>query len=55
MAMISLSAASRLRPSRIPTRTDIGMVTQNRFGSVNRNTSKTLLKLELFRTTISRI
>jgi hypothetical protein len=33
MAVISLSAARRLRPSRMPTRTDIGMVTVRKPGS----------------------
>ena len=37
MAVISLSAASRLRPSRMPTSTAMGMVTVNMLGRVRRN------------------
>ena len=38
MAMISLSAARRLKPSRTPTSTAMGMVTLKRLGSVKRKT-----------------
>ena len=44
MAIISLSAASRLRPSRIPHSTAMGIVTLNRLGSVKRNTCATSVK-----------
>ena len=55
MAMISLSAARRLRPSSTPTSTAMGMVTMKKLGSVKRKTSTTLAKVELLRTTISRM
>ena len=55
MAMISLSAASRLSPSSTPTSTDMGMVTLNRLGSVNRKISIAFENVELLRTTISRM
>ncbi len=53
MAMISLSAAKRLSPSRTPTSTAMGMVTLRVLGIVKSRISITLLKLELLRTTIS--
>ena len=55
MAMISLSAARRLRPSSTPHNTAIGMVTLNRLGSVKRKTWTTSAHVELLRTTISRM
>ena len=55
MAMISLSAARRLRPSRTPTSTAMGMVTKKKLGSRKRTTSVTVVKVELFWTTVSRI
>ena len=55
MAMISLSAARRLRPSSTPTSTAMGMVTMKKLGSVKRTISTTLEKVELLRTTISRM
>ena len=55
MAMISLSEARRLRPSRMPTRTAMGMVTLKVLGRVKRKISITLVKVELLRTTISRM
>ena len=55
MAMISLSAARRLRPSSTPTSTAMGMVTMKKLGSMKRITSRTLVNVELLRTTVSRI
>ena len=55
MAMISLSAARRLNPRSTPTNTPMGMVTLKVLGSVRRKISTTLLKVELLRTTISRM
>ena len=55
MAMISLSAASRLSPSSTPTSTAMGIVTLNRLGRVKRKISDALEKVELLRTTISRM
>ena len=47
MAMISLSAARRLRPSSTPTSTAMGMVIMKKLGSMKRTTSTTLTKVEL--------
>jgi hypothetical protein len=47
MAMISLSAARRLKPSSTPTSTAMGMVTMKVLGSMKRKISKTLVKVEL--------
>jgi hypothetical protein len=55
MAMISLSEARRLNPSSTPTSTAMGMVTLKVLGSVKRKISTTLVKVELLRTTISRM
>ena len=55
MAMISLSAASRLRPSSMPHSTAIGIVTLKRLGSVKRKISATSVHVELLRTTTSRM
>ena len=55
MAITSLSAASRLSPSRIPTSTAMGIVTRKVLGSVKRKISSTLFRVELLRTIISRI
>ena len=55
MAMISLSDASLLSPSRIPHSTAMGIVTLNRLGSVKRKTSATSVSVELLRTTTSRM
>ena len=55
MAMISLSAARRLKPSSTPHSTAMGMVTLNRLGSVKRKISITSVKVELLRTTTSRM
>jgi hypothetical protein len=55
MAVISLSAASRLSPSRMPTSTAMGMVTVKVFGSVKRNIWRTLTSDELLCTTRARI
>ena len=55
MAMISLSAARRLSPSSTPTSTAMGMVTRKRLGSVKRKISAAFEKVELLRTTISRM
>src|SRR5277367_2690313 len=54
MAVISLSAASRLSPSRMPTSTAMGMVTVNMLGSVRRKISTTVPREALLRTTNSR-
>ena len=54
MATISLSAARRLRPSNTPTSTAMGIVTMKKFGSRNRTTSNTEVKVELLRTTMLR-
>src|SRR5271156_107923 len=54
MAVISLSAASRLSPSRMPTSTAMGMVTVNMLGSVRRKISTTVPRDALLRTTSSR-
>ena len=53
MAVISLSAASRLRPSRMPTSTAMGMVTVNMLGSVKRTISTNGPSDALLRTTSS--
>jgi hypothetical protein len=55
MAMISLSAARRLKPSSTPTSTAMGMVTMKKLGRVKRTICTTLVKEELLRTTISRM
>ena len=55
MAMISESAARRLRPSNTPTRTAMGMVTRKVLGRVKTKVCNTAVKLELLRTTISRM
>ena len=55
MAMISLSEARRLSPSRTPTSTAIGIVTLKVLGSVKSRTSITLVNVELLRTTISKM
>ena len=55
MAVISLSAARRLRPSSTPTSTAIGMVTVRVFGSVKRKIFSTLTSEELLWTTSARM
>ncbi len=55
IAVISLSAASRLNPSRMPTRIAIGIVTVNAFGSVYRMIRNTSESPAEFRTASSRI
>ena len=55
MAVISLSAASRLRPSRMPTSTDMGMVTTSVLGRMKRKIFSTLISDELLCTTRARI
>ena len=55
MAMISLSEARRLKPSRMPHSTAMGMVNLNRLGSVKRNTCPMSVSVELLRTTTSRM
>ena len=55
MAIISLSAARRLRPSITPHSTAMGIVNLNKFGSVKRNTCATSAHVELLRTTTSRM
>ncbi len=55
MAMISLSAARRLKPRRMPHKIAMGMVNLNKLGSVKRNTSPISVKEELLRTTTSRM
>ncbi len=55
MAMISLSAARRLRPSSTPHSTAMGIVNLNRLGSVKTKTSATSTHVELLRTTTSRM
>ena len=55
MATTSLSAASRLSPSSTPTSTAMGMVNMKKLGRVKTTTSTTLVKVELLRTTISRM
>jgi len=55
MAMISLSAARRLKPSRTPTRTAMGMVTLKVLGNIRSRISMTLANVELLRTTLSRM
>jgi hypothetical protein len=55
IAMISLSAARRLSPSKIPTSTAIGMVTLKVLGRLKTKISAIFSKLELFRTTASRM
>ena len=55
MATISLSEARRLRPSKTPTSTAMGMVTLKVLGSVKSRISITLEKVELLRTTTSRM
>jgi hypothetical protein len=55
MATISPSPARRLRPSSTPTSTAMGMVTRKKLGRVKRTTSITAVKVEVLRTTISRM
>ena len=55
MAVISLSAARRLRPMRMPTSTPMGMVTVSAAGSVRKKSSATLGTGALLRTTNSSI
>ncbi len=53
IAVTSLSAASRLSPTRMPTSTPIGRVMVKVAGSVNRKISATLGRGALLRTTSS--
>ena len=55
MAVTSLSAASRLSPMRIPTRTAMGSVTVRAVGMVKRKSWATLGRGALFLTTNSRM
>ncbi len=55
MAVISLSAASRLRPIRMPTSTPAGMLMVSVTGTMKKKTSATLGNGALLRTTSSRI
>jgi hypothetical protein len=55
MATISLSEARRLSPSSTPTSTAMGMVTLKVLGRVKSRISITFEKVELLRTTISRM
>jgi hypothetical protein len=55
MAVISESAARRLRPSSTPTSTAMGMLSSKVLGSMKRKSWRTVRALELLRTTISRI
>ena len=53
MAVISLSAASRLRPSRMPTSTAMGMVRLRTLGSMNTKILATVPNEALLRAAIS--
>jgi hypothetical protein len=55
MAVTSLSAAMRLKPSRMPTSTPMGMVTFKAAGKVRKKISATLGSGALLRTTASRM